>query len=1066
MEYQHIVDNVKNGVIQTPAYIFDTDILRRKVGKISEILGETAKMCYAIKANPFIIRAVDDLVPKYEVCSPGELEICRNGHIPMKKVVFSGVNKTAASIRTAAQYGVGVMTIESLHQFDLIAECAASMKKEINIILRLTNGSQFGINEEDIEDLIARRGEFPYIHMLGVQYFTGTQKKKCDNIIHELDYAEEFCARLMKKYNYKMEQFEYGTGLWVPYFTKDDFGHEFDDLTRIRDYFAAKNYPYEVILEMGRYPVASCGFFATKVEDCKTNKGANYCLIDAGIHHINYYGQNMALKTPLIDHYPMHPVADEEPKEWMMVGSLCTFNDVVARNFPVKDLQIGDYFIFHNIGAYSVTEGGYLFLSRDLPNIYFADEKNGIRLVRQGIPTHILSTPDMSGRRLDKPAAPKLQAAAVNAASYAGVAPAKEVKEQQAKDAQAPRLSTPTPERTVVPMSRPTAATTTKAPASLDATAANVTRSTVQTTAGAVAPRAPKRFVPETDVINEAKRDKATAEQQAAARAASEKRPVTEGRNTAPINRGTVTRSTASRSSSSRSSSSRSGNTSGLTSGASGQRSNRQSDSGRHSSARRKKGGSMLPLLIGLIAILVIAGISAGVYFSRRVLPKLTVEAGTDLRTSALMRYKSDQKKNNYSMPHVDTTTPGEYKVDIYVSPFTYHSTVTVSDTKAPILTLQDLDVWYGAELTIEDFIIELTDATKVETVFDNVPDVYTCGEQQIQITATDAAGNKTSQTAMLTVNGVKNQVEVNLGAETMPAASEFLADEYLTILESQGISADQIAFAEELTIDTSVPGEYPVWIMAGDQTLESKIVICDAEAPIVMADDIYVTVGGSVAYKKNVHAYDNVDADDALTIEIVRDGVDLNTEGQYTYIANVSDASGNIGSDTATIYVLPADANVANIDEVNDLADAVLEDIIKEDMTKKQIIKAIYDWIRKNTRYTTYDQESDYVLGAYDGFTNHTGNCFNYAAMAKFLLTRAGIDNIDIVKVVPEGSTDIPTHFWNLVNIGEGWYHYDVTPRKDGSTFFYITDAEMHEYSDNHNYTHRYDESLYPEIQ
>ena len=1018
MEYQHIVNNVKNGVIQTPAYIFDTDILRRKVSKITEILGTTAKVCYAIKANPFIIRAVDDLIPKYEVCSPGELEICRNGHIPMKKVVFSGVNKTAASIRTAAQYGVGVMTIESLHQFDLIAECAASMKKEINIILRLTNGSQFGINEEDIEDLVSRRGEFPYIHMLGVQYFTGTQKKKCDNIIHELDYAEEFCNRLMKKYNYKMEQFEYGTGLWVPYFTKDDFDHEFDDLTRIRDYFAAKNYPYEVILEMGRYPVASCGFFATKVEDCKTNKGANYCLIDAGIHQINYYGQNMALKTPLIDHYPMHPVADEEPKEWMMVGSLCTFNDVVARNFPVKDLQIGDYFIFHNIGAYSVTEGGYLFLSRDLPNIYFADDKNGIRLVRQGIPTHILSTPDMSGRRLDKPTEPKLQTATVTTAS----------------------------ERAVVPMSRPatTPTTSAKAPAVSEGTP----KTAAPTTAGTTAPRTPKRFVPETDVINEAKRDKATADLQAAARAA-EKRPATETHNSTPINRGTVTR-----------------NTTGHTSGASGQRSSRQSDSGRHSSNRRKKGGGIVPLLIGLVLILVVAGIGAGIYLSRRVLPELTVEAGTDLRTSALMRYKSDQAKNNYSMPHVDTSTPGEYKVDIYVSPKTYHATVTVVDTKAPVLTLQDVEVWYGTELTVEDFITELTDATKVEATFDSEPDIHTCGQQMIQITATDLAGHKTSQTATLTVNGVKAQVEVNLGAETLPTASEFLADEYLAVLESQGITADQISFAEELTIDTNVPGEYPVQILAGDQTLTSKIMICDAEAPMVMADDIYVTVGGTVAYKKNVRAYDNVDADDALTIEIVRDGVDLNTEGQYTYTANVTDASGNTGSDTAVIHVLAADAAVANIDEVNDMADAVLEKILKEDMTKKQIIKAIYDWIRKNTRYTTYDQESDYVLGAYDGFTDHSGNCFTYAAMAKFLLTRAGIDNIDIVKVVPEGSTDIPTHFWNLVNIGEGWYHYDVTPRKDGSTFFYITDAKLHEYSDKHNYTHRYDESLYPEIQ
>ena len=77
MDYATIVTNVKNGVIQTPAYVFDIDILRRKVAMICEILGSHAKMCYAIKANPFILKPIDDMVPKYEVCSPGELEICR-----------------------------------------------------------------------------------------------------------------------------------------------------------------------------------------------------------------------------------------------------------------------------------------------------------------------------------------------------------------------------------------------------------------------------------------------------------------------------------------------------------------------------------------------------------------------------------------------------------------------------------------------------------------------------------------------------------------------------------------------------------------------------------------------------------------------------------------------------------------------------------------------------------------------------------------------------------------------------------------------------------------------------
>ena len=1026
MEYQHIVNQVTSGVIQTPAYIFDIDILRDRVSQINQILGSTAKMCYAIKANPFIIRAVDDLVPKYEVCSPGELEICRNSHIPMEKVVFSGVNKTATSVRIAAQYGVGVMTIESLHQFDLIAECAATLKKEIRIILRLTNGSQFGINEEDIEDLIARRSEYPYIHMLGVQYFTGTQKKKCDNIIHELDYAEEFCARLMKKYDYQMEQFEYGTGLWVPYFTKESFENQYADITRIRDYFAEKKYPYQVILEMGRYPVASCGLFATKVEDAKTNKGTNFCLIDAGIHQINYYGQNMALKTPIIDHYPMHPVAaDAETKEWTMVGSLCTFNDVVARNFPVKDLQIGDYFMFHNIGAYSVTEGGYLFLSRDLPNIYFADEENGIRLVRQGIPTHILSTPDMSTRRLDKPV-----------------------------------KKAPAAQSTVAPMTRQTTATVTaKAPETLSASAITkagaaaagsaalskiaATQASAEKPAQAPTgtPRTPKRFVPETDVVKEIK---------------------SEGRSN------TVSRSTAHPGA--RSAAPAAGNVSrsstGHTANASGQRSNRQNEGSRRASSRRKKKVSVLPFIIAALVLVIAVAVGAGVYLSRRVLPTLSVEAGTAISTADLMRYKSDKKKNNYALPHVDVNTPGEYNVDVYLSPKTYHATVTVTDTVAPTLRVQDLEIWCGTQVDLDDFVIETKDATQLTLAFDNEPDVYTCGEQQLTISCTDLAGNKTTKTVTLTVSGIRDELEVNLGSEVLPTADQFLAEEFLAVLADQGITADQITFLEDPVIDTSVPGEYPVQILAGDQILPSKIVIGDAEAPIVAADDIYVTVGGSVAYKKAVRAYDNVDASDSLTIEITRDGVDLNTEGEYTYTATVTDAAGNTASDTGIIHVLAADANVANIDEVNDLADAVLEKILKDGMTKKEIIKAIYDWIRKNTRYTTYDQESDYVLGAYDGFTDHAGNCFTYAAMAKYLLTRAGIDNIDIVKVVPEDSTDIPTHFWNLVNIGDGWYHYDVTPRKDGSTFFYITDAKLREYSDNHNYTHRYDESLYPEIQ
>jgi hypothetical protein len=220
------------------------------------------------------------------------------------------------------------------------------------------------------------------------------------------------------------------------------------------------------------------------------------------------------------------------------------------------------------------------------------------------------------------------------------------------------------------------------------------------------------------------------------------------------------------------------------------------------------------------------------------------------------------------------------------------------------------------------------------------------------------------------------------------------------------------------------------------------------------------------VAYKKAISAYDNQDSEEDLTMEINRDGVDLNTEGEYPYSVTVTDLSGNTATATGTVYVLPVGSEVADIDEVNQLADEILAEILTDDMTQMEKLRAIYKWVRANTSYSGHAQEEDYTLGAYEGFTKHTGDCFTYAAQAKFLLTRAGIENIDVVKVVPEGSTDIPTHFWNLVNIGEGWYHLDCTPRKDGSTFFYLTDAELAAYSDSHNGTHNFDHSLYPDIQ
>ena len=77
----------------TPTYIFDIDELTERINKIKQILGENIALCYAMKANPFLVDAMKTLVSKYEVCSPGEFAICERENIDMKSIVLSGVNK-------------------------------------------------------------------------------------------------------------------------------------------------------------------------------------------------------------------------------------------------------------------------------------------------------------------------------------------------------------------------------------------------------------------------------------------------------------------------------------------------------------------------------------------------------------------------------------------------------------------------------------------------------------------------------------------------------------------------------------------------------------------------------------------------------------------------------------------------------------------------------------------------------------------------------------------------------------------------------------------------------------
>lgn len=377
---------------ETPFYLFDLDCFQKRISAITKLTGNRVKLCYAIKANPFLTRMAASCLRRLEVCSPGEFAICERLEIPMEKIVLSGVYKEKKEIhRIFSQYGgKGVYTVESLQQFRLLAEEAEEMGLRIAVLLRLTSGNQFGMDEEQIHELIKNRSQYPQMMIRGLQFYSGTQKKKKNVMEGELARLDQLLAELKERWGYQAKELEYGPGLYVPYFQKEEEQSLEETIGELNTTLSSMAFRGNIILEMGRYLAAMCGAYVTRLVDLKQNNGQSYAIVDGGINHLNYYGQTMAMKVPWYHHLSGKTL---EPREGELIpvtvcGSLCTVSDVLVKNLPLADPQLQDVLVFERTGAYSVTEGIYLFLSRDLPQILFWSEQEGLQLVREHICSH------------------------------------------------------------------------------------------------------------------------------------------------------------------------------------------------------------------------------------------------------------------------------------------------------------------------------------------------------------------------------------------------------------------------------------------------------------------------------------------------------------------------------------------------------------------------------------------------------------------------------------------------------------------------------------------------------
>lgn len=125
--------------------------------------------------------------------------------------------------------------------------------------------------------------------------------------------------------------------------------------------------------------------------------------------------------------------------------------------------------------------------------------------------------------------------------------------------------------------------------------------------------------------------------------------------------------------------------------------------------------------------------------------PAHTMELGTYLQATDLLLDPSfgEALIPAAMLETINNSGVGQYPLDLHVSMKDYSCLVTVQDTTAPNVVLQEVAVYRGSEVKLEQFVVSATDLSGVKEVrFAEVPDTSTFGTYEVAIEAEDIHGN------------------------------------------------------------------------------------------------------------------------------------------------------------------------------------------------------------------------------------------------------------------------------------------------------------------------------------
>ncbi len=346
----------------TPCYVYSRAALEAALDEFQqELTGIDSLVCYALKANSSL--AVLNVFARrgagFDIVSIGELQRALAAGADPKKIVFSGVGKSAPEMAYALDTGILCFNVESAPELDRLNEVAGGLKKKAPISLRVNpdvdakthpyistglKENKFGVAYEDALEVYQHAACLPNLEITGIDCHIGSQLLDPAPFAEALDKLLLLIDQLAAR-GIHLHHIDLGGGLGIRY--KDE------EAPTVKDYLrpllqALKDRSLKILFEPGRRLVGNAGVLLTRVEYLKPGEAKNFAIVDAAMNDL----ARPALYDAWHDIVAVSP-RSVAPRNWDIVGPICESGDFLGRNRSLA-IEPGDLLAVMSAGAYGM----------------------------------------------------------------------------------------------------------------------------------------------------------------------------------------------------------------------------------------------------------------------------------------------------------------------------------------------------------------------------------------------------------------------------------------------------------------------------------------------------------------------------------------------------------------------------------------------------------------------------------------------------------------------------------------------------------------------------------------